>query len=207
MSSSPFFSERLAVHILSSKHRLNANSLMPPTRYFWSHSSEAQHLILSPKELQSRGEEPGSPPPTQLPEPTTLRRQPAGPNLLCDTRCPPAATSSTVGLWGFCCCHPCALSNPSTNPAPPCGRRQARGTNLNSFMRSRNCPDNLSDTGFDMELQPGSCRELHQSTTKPKPPAGRSAGWAGSAGTRTAAANCFGDTGRGNSLQHPEKTW
>lgn len=149
MSSSPFFSEHLAACILSSKHRLNIASPMPPTRYFCSHSSRARRLISAQRSCEAKAR----------------------------------------GAW---------MATSNTRPLNP---------NLILLMQSRNCPDNLPDTESDTELQPGSCRELHEATTEPKPPAGRGAAWAGSAGTRTAAANCFGDRGRGKILQHLEKTW
>lgn len=61
---------------------------------------------FSPKELRGQGEG-GLDGQLQHTAPSPQRAvQPAGPNLLWDTHCPPATTSSTAGLWGFCCCHP-----------------------------------------------------------------------------------------------------
>lgn len=56
------------------------------------------------------------------------------------------------------------------------GGSRARATTPTSFMQSRNWPDNLPDTELVMKLQPRSCRELHQTASKPVPFTGH---WAG----------------------------
>lgn len=56
------------------------------------------------------------------------------------------------------------------------GGGRARVTTPTSFMQSRNWPENLPDAEFFMKLQPWSCRELHQTASKPVPFTGH---WAG----------------------------
>lgn len=168
MSSSPFFSEHLAARILSSKHRLNIASPMPPTRYFCSHSSQARRLISAQRscEAKARG--------AWMASSNTRPLHPSAPcsqrgQTCCGTptaHLPPPAAPLGFGVF--------AAATPAPR-VPPRGRQQARGTNLILLMQGRNCPDNLSDTKSDMELQPGSCRELHKATTEPKPPPGRGA--------------------------------